>query len=67
MANYEAGGRNEEVVDAVEAPADGLRVNGVVGESSAGLIDHLVNSNGRTEGLEHEPDKYAQCRWFVLV
>lgn len=43
MVNDEAGGGNEEVVHPVEAPADRLCVNGVVGDSSAGLIDHLVN------------------------
>lgn len=43
MVNDEAGGGNEEVVHPVEAPADWLCVNGVVGDSSAGLIDHLVN------------------------
>lgn len=46
MVNDEAGGGNEEVVYAIEALADRLCVDGVVGDSSTGLIDHLVNTNG---------------------
>lgn len=45
MVNDEAGGGNEEVVHPVEAFADRLCVNGVVGDSSTGLIDHLLNTN----------------------
>lgn len=45
MVNDEAGGGNEEVIHPVESPTDRLCVNGVVGDSSTGLIDHLVNTN----------------------
>lgn len=45
MVNDEAGGGNKEVVHPVEAPADRLCVNGVVRDSSTGLIDHLVDTN----------------------
>lgn len=50
VANDEVGGRNEKVVHPVEAPADWLCVNSVVGHSSTGLIDHLVKSNGEEGG-----------------
>lgn len=50
MANDEAGGRNEKVIHPVEAPANWLCVNGVVGQASTGLIDHLENSNGEEGG-----------------
>lgn len=50
MVNDEAGGGNEEIVHSVEAPADRLCVNGVVGDSSAGLIDHLVKTNREAGG-----------------
>lgn len=63
MANDEAGGRNEEVVHPVKTPADRLRVHGVVGHVSAGLIDHLVNSDGE----EGEFDEYAQCCPFLFI
>lgn len=42
VVDDEAGGRNEEVIHPVEAPADWLGVNSVMGHSSTGLIDHLV-------------------------
>lgn len=45
MINDEAGGGNEEVIHSVEAPADRLCVNSVVGDSYTGLIDHLMNTN----------------------
>lgn len=50
MANDEAGGGNEEVIHPVKSPANWLCVNGVVGHSSTGLIDHLVNDNGEEGG-----------------
>ena len=50
VVNDEAGGGDEEVVHPVEAPADRLRVNRVVGDSSTGLIDHLVNTDGERVG-----------------
>lgn len=50
VINDEAGGGNEEIVHSVEAPADRLCVNGVVGDSSAGLIDHLVKTNREAGG-----------------
>lgn len=50
MVNDEAGGGDEEVVHPVEAPADWLRVHGVVRDSSTGLINHLVNTNGEGGG-----------------
>lgn len=50
MVNDEAGGGDEEVVHSVEASADRLRVNRVVGDSSAGLIDHLVDTNEEDGG-----------------
>lgn len=50
MVNDEAGGGDEEVVHPVEASADRLCVNGVVGDSSTGLIDHLVNTNEERGG-----------------
>lgn len=50
VVNDEAGGGDEEVVHPVEAPADWLRVHGVVRDSSTGLINHLVNTNGEGGG-----------------
>lgn len=50
VVNDEAGGGYEEVVHSVEASANGLRVHGVVGDSSTGLIDHLVHINGEGGG-----------------
>lgn len=50
VVNDEAGGGNEEIVHSVEVPADRLCVNGVVGDSSAGLIDHLVKTNREAGG-----------------
>lgn len=48
MINDEAGSRNEEVVHPVEPPADRLCVHSVMRNSSAGLINHLMNTD--TEG-----------------
>ena len=50
MVNDEAGGGEEEVVHPVEASADGLRVNRVMGDSPTGLIDHLVSTNEEEGG-----------------
>lgn len=50
VVNDEAGGGDEEVVHPVEVPADRLRVHGVVRDSSTGLINHLVNTNGEGGG-----------------
>lgn len=41
MVNDEAGGGDEEVLHPVEVPAHRLRVDGVMGDSSTGLMDHL--------------------------
>lgn len=57
MVNDEAGGGNEEVVHLVEVSADWLCVNGVVGDSSTGLIDHLVNTNEKVVGVKHVRDE----------
>lgn len=38
----EAYGRNEEILHPVEAMANRLGVDGVVGRASAGLADHLM-------------------------
>lgn len=46
VGNDEAGGGNEEVFHPVEVPADRLGVNGVMGDFSTGLIDHLNTSTG---------------------
>lgn len=50
VVNDEAGGGDEEVVHPIEASADRLCVNGVVGDCSAGLIDHLVNTSREAGG-----------------
>lgn len=47
MVNDEAGGGDEEVLHPVEVPAHRLCVNGVMGDSSTGLMDHL--ESGSTE------------------
>lgn len=65
VSDDEAGGGDEEVVHPVEAPANWLCVHGVMGDSSAGLINHLANTD-REEGrcLNHEPDEYIQHCWL---
>lgn len=68
MINDEAGSRNEEVVHPVEAPTDRLCVNSVMRDSSTGLINHLMNTDKKEVGVEHEPDKhYTECCWFQLI
>lgn len=42
MIDGEAYGRNEEILHPVEAMANRLGVDGVVGRASAGLADHLM-------------------------
>lgn len=68
MINDEAGSRNEEVVHPVEAPTNRLCVNSVVRDPSTSLINHLMNTDKKDVGVEHEPDKhYAECCWFQLI
>lgn len=66
MVSDEAGGGNEEVVHPVEASADGLRVNGVVGHSSTGLIDHLEEELGGVKA--HNPKRviFVVCVLFFV-
>lgn len=42
MINDEAGGRNEEILHSIKASANRLGVDGMVGHTPAGLIDHLA-------------------------
>lgn len=67
MINDEAGSRNEEVVHPVEVPTDRLCVNSVMRDSSTGLINHLMNTDKKEVGVEHDPDKYTECCCFQLI
>lgn len=59
MINDEAGSRNEEVVHPVEPPADRLCVHSVMRNSSAGLINHLMNTDTEGGGCWIRTDKYT--------
>lgn len=41
MIDDEGGPRDEKIIHLVKAPADGLCVDGMMGYTPAGLIDHL--------------------------
>lgn len=43
MIDCEADGRNEEILHPVEAMANWLGVNGVMGRAPTGLADHLMH------------------------
>ena len=49
MINDEAGGRDEEIIHPIKASAERLGVDGVVGHTPAGLLDHLAHTP-REEG-----------------
>ncbi|TNN61703.1 hypothetical protein EYF80_028065 [Liparis tanakae] len=67
VVDDEAGGRDEEVVHPVEASADRLRVNRVVGDSSAGLADHLGNANKEGVSLRTDADDAKKSELDALA
>ena len=52
VINDEAGGRNEEILHSIKASANRLGVDGMVGHTPAGLIDHLAPNQERGRGGE---------------